>query len=132
MTSREQFEAWLICEYPWAIDALNMAFYQGDEETGYYTGGDFIYDGSSCSEALFWAWRGWQASREAVEVELPEPHAHVIWVQAGNAPDDYWDDVEISRSEQDKCCDGSDRYPVYACHEVVSMLDSAGVKVKGE
>ncbi|MCW6607253.1 hypothetical protein [Yersinia ruckeri] len=72
MTSREQFEAWLIREYSWAIDALDMAFFHGDDETGYYMGGDFIYDGSSCAEALFWAWRGWQARREAVDIKLPE------------------------------------------------------------
>ena len=115
MTSREQFEA----EMAKLNDVLDMRRAKnGDME---YMAWDVLL-----------AWRMWQASREAVEVELPDPHAHVIWVQAGNAPDDYWDDVEISRSEQDKCCDGSDRYPVYARHEVVSMLDSAGIKVKGE
>lgn len=117
MTSREQFEtAWQKnneCEPMDGWESLRC-------DDGYT---DEIIDGQ---------WWAWQASREAVEVELPEPHAHLIWVQAGNAPDDYWDDVKISRSEQDKCCDGSERYPVYARHEVVSMLDYAGIKVKGE
>lgn len=71
MTSREQFEAWLSKMYEWADDTLDMAFFYGDDETGYYTGGDFIYDGRSCSDALFWAWRGWQASRNALEIKLP-------------------------------------------------------------
>lgn len=118
MTSREQFEAQIRLhtdesEIEDRLEKANGGLNYAHPETD-----------------VAWIW--WQASREAVEVELPEPHAHVIWVQAGNAPDDYWDDVEISRSEQDKCCDGSDRYPVYARHEVVSMLDSAGIKVKGE
>lgn len=78
------------------------------------------------------AWSAWQASRAAIVVELPDPHAHLIWIQAGHAPDDYWDDVEVSRSEQDKCCDGSDRYAVYAEHEVAEMLAAAGITVKGD
>jgi len=71
MTSREQFEAWLCATYGWGEDALASAFYQGDDATGYYIGGDYIYDGFSCNDPLFWAWRGWQASHEAVEIELP-------------------------------------------------------------
>lgn len=111
MTSREQFEAWLIREYPWAIDALNMAFFQGDEETGYYTGGDFTYDGSSCSEALFWAWRGWQASREAVEVELP---------QEANCRFKYPEAVAH--------CDGFND----ALEQCTDAILTAGIKIKGD
>jgi hypothetical protein len=33
------------------------------------------------------------AELETREVKLPNPHAHLIWIQAGHAPDDYWDDV---------------------------------------
>lgn len=39
------------------------------------------------------------AELEAREVKLPNPHAHLIWIQAGHAPDDYWDDVAVSHSE---------------------------------
>lgn len=67
MTSREQFEAFLVGEYEWANDTLNAAQFHGDDVTGYYTGGDFFYDGQSCSECLFWAWRGWQA---AITIQL--------------------------------------------------------------
>lgn len=63
MTSRELFEDWMVSEYEWANDALNMATFHGDDKTGYYTGGDYIYDGHSCADALFWCWRGWQGSR---------------------------------------------------------------------
>lgn len=64
-----------------------------------------------------------------VTVKLPEPHAHLIWIQAGHAPDDYWDDVAVSHSENDRCCDGSERYPVYAKWEIEEMLAGAGIQV---
>ncbi|WP_456309816.1 hypothetical protein [Serratia proteamaculans] len=61
-------------------------------------------------------------------VVLPGPHAHLIWVQAGRGPDDYWDDVEVSRSEQDRSCDGSARYAIYSEFEVKAMLEAANVQ----
>lgn len=61
MTSREQFENWLAETYEWGNDALESSFFYGDDQTGYYVGVDYIYDGKRCSEPLFWAWRGWQA-----------------------------------------------------------------------
>lgn len=67
-----------------------------------------------------------------VTVKMPKPHAHLIWIQAGHAPDDYWDDVAVSHSEKDRCCDGSERYPVYACREIEEMLAAAGIKVEAE
>lgn len=67
-----------------------------------------------------------------VTVKLPKPHAHLIWIQAGHAPDDYWDDVAVSHSEKDRCCDGSERYPVYARWEIEEMLTAAGIKWEDE
>lgn len=67
-----------------------------------------------------------------VTVKLPKPHAHLIWIQAGHAPDDYWDDVAVSHSEKDRCCDGSERYPVYARWEIEDMLTAAGIKWEAE
>ena len=72
------------------------------------------------------------AELESRTVKLPKPHAHLIWIQAGHAPDDYWDDVAVSHSEKDRCCDGSERYPVYARWEIEEMLTSAGIKVEAE
>ncbi len=80
----------------------------------------------------------WQAKRIAelesrtVTVKMPKPHAHLIWIQAGHAPDDYWDDVAVSHSEKDRCCDGSERYPVYARWEIEEMLTAAGIKMEVE
>ena len=67
-----------------------------------------------------------------VTVKLPKPHAHLIWIQAGHAPDDYWDDVAVSHSERDRCCDGSERYPVYTRWEIEEMLTDAGIKWEAE
>ena len=72
------------------------------------------------------------AELESRTVKLPEPHAHLIWIQAGHAPDDYWDDVAVSHSEKDRCCDGSERYPVYARWEIEGMLTAAGIKWEAE
>ncbi|MDV0845421.1 hypothetical protein RZP41_30160, partial [Klebsiella quasipneumoniae subsp. quasipneumoniae] len=72
------------------------------------------------------------AELEYRTVKLPKPHAHLIWIQAGHAPDDYWDDVVVSHSEKDRCCDGSERYPVYARWEIEEMLAAAGIRVEAE
>ncbi|HGK4001333.1 TPA: ead/Ea22-like family protein [Klebsiella pneumoniae] len=72
------------------------------------------------------------AELESRTVKLPKPHAHLIWIQAGHAPDDYWDDVAVSHSEKDRCCDGSERYPVYARWEIEEMMSAAGIKVEDE
>ena len=73
-----------------------------------------------------------QLESRTVTVKMPKPHAHLIWIQAGHAPDDYWDDVAVSHSDKDRCCDGSERYPVYARWEIEEMLAAAGIKVEAE
>lgn len=85
MSSREQFEAWLSSEYQWANDTLNESHFHGDDETGYYTGGDFIYDGKSCSDALFWAWRGWQESHKQGEAKCAALAAENTYLLNGAA-----------------------------------------------
>lgn len=72
------------------------------------------------------------AELESRTVKLPKPHAHLIWIQVGHDPDDYWDDVAVSHSDKDRCCDGSERYPVYARWEIEEMLSAAGIKVEAE
>ncbi|HAW5390808.1 TPA: hypothetical protein JLY95_004515 [Escherichia coli] len=82
MTSRELFEEEMSDKYEWFSDAIACADFCGDDDDGYYVGGDYIYHGTSCSEALFWLWRGWQASRAAIEIELPEEESlgcHAIY-----------------------------------------------------
>lgn len=71
MTSRGQFEKEMSDKYEWFSDAIACADFCGDDDDGYYVGGDYLYYGKSCSEALFWLWRGWQASRAAIEVATP-------------------------------------------------------------
>ncbi|HAO1322227.1 TPA: hypothetical protein IHD35_000546 [Escherichia coli] len=70
MSSREEFEKEMCNEYLWFGEALELAHFHGDDATGYYTGGGYIYDGTSCAEALFWAWRGWQASKTKSQSQL--------------------------------------------------------------
>ena len=106
MTSREKLEAWLSEEYEWGPGAIESAFFQGDDLTGHYVGGNFIYNGHDCSDALFWAWRGWQASRDE-EIELPqrqEPtssghygEGYLVASSAGSALD-YEDTVDAIRA----------------------------------
>lgn len=71
-SSREQFEEEMSDKYEWFSDAIACADFCGEDDDGYYVGGDYIYHGTSCSEALFWLWRGWQASRAAIEITLPD------------------------------------------------------------
>lgn len=103
MTSREQFEEEMSDKYERFGDAIACADFCGDDDDGYYVGGDYIYHGTSCSEALFWLWLGWQASRAAIEIELPEPCS----------PGDFCVDI-----------------PAQAHHEVIEAIESAGLKVK--
>ena len=65
-----------------------------------------------------------------VSVKLPKPHAHLIWIQAWHGPDDYWDDVAVSHSLKDRCCDGSERYPVYSIFEIQDACAAAGIKLE--
>lgn len=77
MTSREQFEEEMSDKYEWFSEAIACADFCGDDDDGYYVGGDYIYHGTSCSEALFWLWRGWQASRAEIEIQAcPFPNDH--------------------------------------------------------
>ncbi|WP_149330420.1 hypothetical protein [Citrobacter braakii] len=105
MTSREKFEAFLVSEYEWGNDALNAANFHGDDATGYYTGGDFIYDGQSCSECLFWAWRGWQAAELASEQKLTD-----MAVQLANAESKC---RELSSKAMELVCEASLVYSKY-------------------
>ena len=85
MTSREQFEEEMSDKYEWFSDAIACADFCGDDDDGYYVGGDYLYYGKSCSEALFWLWRGWQASRSAIQIKAcPYPNDH------GPHVDDYY------------------------------------------
>ncbi|WP_354690914.1 ead/Ea22-like family protein [Phytobacter sp. RSE-02] len=70
------------------------------------------------------------ANSPMLTVKLPKPHAHLIWIQAGHGPDDYWDEVAVSHSEKDRCCDGSERYPVYSIFEIQDACAAAGITLK--
>ncbi|EHM42517.1 hypothetical protein [Hafnia alvei] len=86
MTSREQFEA--------------------ECRNGLINGGLAKHEnGKYASELTDAVWRGWQASREAVEIELPSVTDAADWLVS----------VDVMESEH-----------------VISAIRTAGIKVKGE
>ncbi|WP_406549352.1 hypothetical protein ACETRY_10940 [Cronobacter malonaticus] len=74
--------------------------------------------------------RNAELEARTLSVKLPKPHAHLIWIQAGRGPDDYWDDVAVSHSLRDRCCDGSERYPVYSIFEIQEVCAAAGINLE--
>lgn len=122
LAQREKFDAWFKSSFhpdktgPYIKDQLYFAWKAA---------------GAEMVEALEKAQQR-IAELESRTVKLPKPHAHLIWIQAGHAPDDYWDDVAVSHSEKDRCCDGSERYPVYARWEIEEMLAAAGINLEAE
>lgn len=124
LAQREKFEAWFKSSFhpdktgPYIKDQLYFAWKAAGAE---------LVDAVEKAQQ-----RISELESRTVTVKLPKPHAHLIWIQAGHAPDDYWDDVAVSHSEKDRCCDGSERYPVYARWEIEGMLTAAGIKVEAE
>ncbi|HCA0797971.1 TPA: hypothetical protein MNI65_004308 [Klebsiella pneumoniae] len=151
LAQREKFEAWWEREYKHlesskytdAVPHIKYGFWMA-----YQAGGAELVEALEKAQAQSSKWleayhkavsigaryeeRIAELESRTVTVKLPKPHAHLIWIQAGHAPDDYWDDVAVSHSEKDRCCDGSERYPVYARWEIEEMLTAAGIKVEAE
>ncbi|EMO2353054.1 hypothetical protein [Klebsiella pneumoniae] len=124
LAQREKFEAW-----------FKSSFHP--DKTGPYIKDQLYFAWKAAGAELVEALEKTQhriteLESRTVTVKMPKPHAHLIWIQAGHAPDDYWDDVAVSHSEKDRCCDGSERYPVYACWEIEEMMSAAGIKVEAE
>lgn len=73
--SRKSFEQWASKQFNISVEEIvNKRML-----------GDYLHNPD-----LHNAWQAWIDSRAAIEIELPKPHAHLIWIQAGHAPDDYW------------------------------------------
>lgn len=98
MTSREQFEVWLRAQ----PHVLNV----GVEQDGTYT----LHEDRV-------AWEAWQASREAVELDIEWPEAN----------DDTWKDGEEGAYAMGHE-DGKDKVVI----AVRKAIRAAGIKVKGE
>ena len=90
MTSREQFEAWAeeAGALPWG--------YLKKQRT---------QNGGYSVQIYNYMWEAWQASREAVEIELPSVTDAADWLVS----------VDVMESEH-----------------VISAIRAAGIKVKGE
>ena len=122
LAQREKFEAW-----------FKSSFHP--DKTGPYIKDQMYFAWKAAGAELVEALEKAQqliAELDSRTVKLPKPHAHLIWIKAGHTPDDYCDDVAVSHSEKDLCCDGSERYPVYARWEIEEMMSAAGIKVEAE
>ena len=97
----------------------NTEAFGGEAATGIIKCGDAEWNIDASKAAL--------VNSPTLTVALPKPHAHLIWIQAGHGPDDYWDDVAVSHSVKDRCCDGSERYPVYSIFEIQDACAAAGI-----
>lgn len=64
MSSREQFEKWYLSKWGFSEDNLDSLFEESQEGVGYYRFGVRL------------AFDAWQASRAAIEVQLPYCDAH--------------------------------------------------------
>lgn len=113
MTSREQFEHQC--------------------RNGLVNGGLAVFEnGVYVSELTRAVWSGWQASRAAVEIKLPNQACLATWHYAGSAPDDFYEDIEISRKpSEDKSVDGTEPFPLLTKWEVEQAIELAGLKIKG-
>ena len=112
MTSREQFEEWYKSKYlfqGYEFDKLENGSYQWVESM----------------------WQAWQESRAAIEIKLPNQACLAAWHYAGCGPDDYYEDIEISRKpSKDKSVDGTEPFPLLTKWEVEQAIEQAGLKVK--
>ncbi|MEH4027215.1 hypothetical protein POX44_16985 [Klebsiella quasipneumoniae] len=135
LAQREKFEAWFKSSFhpdktgPYIKDQLYFAWKAA--------GAEMVEALEKAQETIAFQQGEIKALLSSLEsrtvtVKLPKPHAHLIWIQAGHAPDDFWDDVAVSHSDKDRCCDGSERYPVYARWEIEEMLAAAGIKVEAD
>ncbi|WP_191232906.1 hypothetical protein [Citrobacter freundii] len=125
MTSREQFEEWF------SNDVVGADVTFPDFEDGEYIAGE-VYD-DQLYIMLQAMWMAWKASRAAVEIKLPNQACLATWHYAGSPPDDFYEDIEISRKpSEDKSFDGTEPFPLLTKWEVEQAIESAGLKVKGD
>lgn len=104
MTSREQFEAWASNQYPFdPIESILLRI--GPDKEIYHL------------KVIQRLWEAWQASREAVEIDIDWPEAN----------DDTWKDGEEGAYAMGHE-DGKDKVII----AVRKAIRAAGIKVKGE
>lgn len=119
MTSREQFELWVSGT---TNSDLHRSIMLCRHENGNYN-----------HLATNHKWEAWQASRAAIEIKLPNQACLATWHYAGSPPDDFYEDIEISRNpSKDKSVDGTEPFPLLTKWEVEQAIESAGLKVKGD
>lgn len=106
---REEFESAVKRDWPSArLLRINQV---GSQADGFYR-----------DDRIQHAWWGWQASRAAVVVELPEPYAVIGDYAACGGGRAVWDS-EYAEKITDRMCE---KTPVY---DIASLI-AAGLKVK--
>ena len=115
MTSREQFEKFVVA----VAGGVSLQTFMVH---------DSIYYKDSRIQGM---WRAWQASRAAIEIELPSHACLATWHYAGSGPDDYYEDIDISKKpSEDRSVDGTEPFPLLTKWEVEQAIEQAGLKVK--
>lgn len=104
MTSREQFEAWASNQYP-CEPVENILLRIGPDRARYHL------------KVIQGLWEAWQASREAVELDIDWPEAN----------DDTWKEGKEGAYAMGHE-DGKDKVVI----AVRKAIRGAGIKVKGE
>lgn len=119
MTNREQFEEWVAKETGFDLWRTEFPMTEWDDQQ------------YKCHQTNL-AWMAWQASRAAIEIKLPNQACLATWHYAGSPPDDFYEDIEISRNpSKDKSVDGTEPFPLLTKWEVEQAIESAGLKIKG-
>ena len=106
---RDEFESWAVLDAASTDKALKF-----EREGEWYLGKDH--------QVMNLGWAAWQASREALVIELPAPYAVVGDYAACGGGRSVWD-VDYAEKITDRMCA---KTPVYDR----SALEAAGVKVK--
>lgn len=100
---REEFEAWVKSKWP-------------ETDLSQFN------DGEYCGFTLGHCWSAWQASREALLIELPEPYAVIGDYAACGGGRSVWDS-EYAEKITDRMCEKTSVYDM-------ASLIAAGLKVR--
>ncbi|RMS14543.1 hypothetical protein ALP72_02112 [Pseudomonas coronafaciens pv. coronafaciens] len=100
---REEYEAWVLSKYP-------------NQHMGRFATGEYH------STVIEHCWQAWQASREALVIELPAPYAVIGDYAACGGGRSVWD-AEYAKKIDDRMCE---KTPVY---DLVG-LKAAGLRLK--
>lgn len=100
---REQFEDWASAQFVMPVEVIK----------------ECRYEGTYANTVLNIAWRGWEASREAVVVELPEP----------DLPEAYADEPVDRESEEFRYLEARHGAQSQTYRKCRQAIEAQGLKV---